>query len=214
MFQRTVPGFVAGAVFAVAIAGGGAVAATGGKFILGKSNSAGTTTTLSAGRGPALSLKSTGSPALKVNNDRKVANLNADELDGLSAAAFARSNAKTGAFDFTGIPMDADQDGMDDTIVASAQCPAGSQMTGGGATDLTSSGITFINAPYPDETWVAAVVIDEPVVESADNVIASVVCYDADGGTLTGSYRKTPAASAAVPADLMAKVVQRAAARR
>ena len=205
MFQRTVPGF---------IAGGGAVAATGGKLILGRSNSAGTTTTLSAGRGPALSLKSTGSPALKVNNNRKVANLNADQLDGLSAGSFARSNAKTGAFDFTGTLMDLDEDGLDDTILAFAQCPAGSQMTGGGAADFSSSGVTFFNAPYADEGWVAGVFIDEAVTESADSVTASVVCYDAAGGTLAGSYRKTPAASAAVPADLMAKVIQKAAARR
>ena len=214
MFKRTVPGFVAGAVFTVVIAGGGAVAATGGKFILGKSNSSGTTTTLQAGRGPALSLKSSGSPALKVNNTRKVANLNADELDGLSAGSFARSNAKTGAFDFSGVPLDVDENGLDDLIVAFAQCPAGSQMTGGGAADLTATGVMFVSAPDVDETWVAAVLVDENAGESAADVTASVVCYDSDGGALPGSYRKAPTAAAAVPAGLLAKVVKKAAAGR
>ena len=211
MLKRTVPGFVAGAIFTVAIAGGGAVAATGGKFILGQSNKAGSTTTLTATRGSALSLKSTGAPALKVNNSRKVTNLNADSIDGLSSGSFARSNARTGAYDATGTLVDSDNDGLDDLLVASVQCPAGSQMTGGGGIDFTNAGIMFYNAPDIDEAWITAVLLDENTPESADSVYASVVCYNATG-SLAGSYRKVPTNLAAIPTDVMARITKKATA--
>jgi hypothetical protein len=83
----------------VALAGTG-VAATGGNFILGQSNSAGQTTALSSGvtTGPTLNLTNTGSrPAVRftansgvqpfsVSNSTKVGNLNADKLDGVDAS--------------------------------------------------------------------------------------------------------------------------------
>ena len=70
---------------------GTAVAATGGTFILGKSNSATTLTTLSNTKGTALSLKApSGSPALAVSNTNKVARLNADLLDGLNSSQLQR----------------------------------------------------------------------------------------------------------------------------
>ncbi len=64
-------------------------AATGGSFLLGKSNTAGATTTLTNnGAGPVLSLrtsKPTSRPPLGVNSSVKVAKLNADLVDGKSA---------------------------------------------------------------------------------------------------------------------------------
>jgi len=70
---------------------GTAVAATGGTFILGKSNSASSLTTLSNSKGTALSLKApSGSPALAVSNAKKIARLNADLLDNLDSTKFQR----------------------------------------------------------------------------------------------------------------------------
>ena len=87
--------------------GGAAYAANGGNFILGQSNSATNTTSLSApvAGGSALRVVNnaagTGSTALSlavpngrapltVNSDTRVNNLNADELDGLSSGVFLR----------------------------------------------------------------------------------------------------------------------------
>jgi hypothetical protein len=75
--------------------GGTAYAATGGNFVLGHANSAGQTSSLSnTGTGPALKLSSRkGSAALAVSNSTKIANLDADKLDGLNSTDFAPSSA-------------------------------------------------------------------------------------------------------------------------
>lgn len=69
------------------------VAATGGTFLLGTSNSANRTTSLSnTGQGAALKLKtsSAGTPNLAVSNKARIPNLNADLLDGVNGAALQR----------------------------------------------------------------------------------------------------------------------------
>ena len=67
------------------------MAATGGTFLLGKSNSAGATTSLTNSAGTALSLNSkAGTAPLKVNRTTKVSHLNADLLDGLDSSALQR----------------------------------------------------------------------------------------------------------------------------
>src|SRR5438128_5365218 len=82
--------------------GGAGYAATGGNFILGQANTAGKTSGLGSGvtTGPTLAVKNTGGkPAASftggtgaapftVNSGTKVANLNADLLDGLDSRAF------------------------------------------------------------------------------------------------------------------------------
>jgi hypothetical protein len=69
--------------------GGTAVAATGGNFILGKANTATSTTSLTNSKGTALSLSSTPTtPPLKVSNSVQVPNLNASELGGKTSSAF------------------------------------------------------------------------------------------------------------------------------
>jgi hypothetical protein len=86
--------------------GGVGVAATGGNFILGASNTAGAKTSLSAlvnGKALEITNTSTGGSAtalglnvavghapLTVNSQTKVTNLNADQLDGLDSARFVR----------------------------------------------------------------------------------------------------------------------------
>jgi hypothetical protein len=78
------------------------VAATGGNFILGQSNSANNTSALASGvtTGPTLELSNsgakpaarfnttTGVPPIVVNNGTKIANLNADQLDGIDSTGF------------------------------------------------------------------------------------------------------------------------------
>ncbi len=69
---------------------------TASAVLKGVSNTATAVTTLiNSGTGPALSLRvQQGNPPLAVNSSTKVANLNADSLDGEDAAAFVRTNGK------------------------------------------------------------------------------------------------------------------------
>lgn len=79
---------------------GTAAAATGGTFILGRSNAASTQTVLTnSGTGPVLALSTrTGQVPLAVSAGAgKATNLNSDKLDGLDSTAFARSG-DLGAF--------------------------------------------------------------------------------------------------------------------
>ncbi len=202
MKRSTLTSFAAGAVVALVLGGGTAVAATGGTFILGHSNSASATTTLTDTRGTALSLKSkAGTPALKVGNTVKVPSLNADLLDGLSSGSFARTTGKTGSFDVQGDLVDFDDpaDGVNDGIVATATCPAGTQMTGGGVADLTDTGQIVESAPSFDvpESWEIVVAIDAQN-ETSNRAFASVVCYNPTG-PIAGSYGFAPQQRTADP---------------
>ncbi|MBW8751532.1 MAG: hypothetical protein JF565_08920 [Propionibacteriales bacterium] len=72
-----------------------ALAATGHSFILGKTNKANTVSTLKrTTNGPALNLvtKPSNTAPFSVNSNGKVANLNADSLDGQDSSAFAPSS--------------------------------------------------------------------------------------------------------------------------
>jgi hypothetical protein len=92
-------------ILAFIVLGGVSYAATGGNFILGQSNSASSTTSLTrtganAGKGLQVTNTSTGAGAtalglsvasghapFMVNSGTRVASLNADKLDGLDASA-------------------------------------------------------------------------------------------------------------------------------
>lgn len=98
-------------MLAFIVLGGMSYAATGGNFILGQSNSASSTTSLTrtganAGKGLQLTNTSTGAgatalglnvasghPPFTVNTGTKVANLNADKLDGLDSSGFLSSSS-------------------------------------------------------------------------------------------------------------------------
>lgn len=97
-------------VLFVAIVGPAAIglAAVGDQLLLGKANNAaGKVTALVAdltgpvlqltnkGSGPALELRVGNRPPFKVDSDARVANLNADKLDGKDAAAFVPANGPT-----------------------------------------------------------------------------------------------------------------------
>lgn len=81
--------FVAGVILTVAIGGGTAVATNGVSLVVGRSNTAKATTTLSDSKGTPLSLTAKkGTPPLKVSNTVKVKNLDSDLLDGKDSSSF------------------------------------------------------------------------------------------------------------------------------
>lgn len=184
--------FAAGAVFALILGSGTAYAATGGNFILGKSNRAGTTTALNNPNGTALTLKSkSGTPALSVSNQVKVPRLNSDLVDGRDSTAFALTAGRTAFLEFASQGIDTNANGVNDLFVASAVCPAGTKRTGGGASEFTASGLTFVNTADTGNSWVVAVLTDDVTVEDPLDVVASVVCYNPRGGVSGGTARTT-----------------------
>ncbi len=87
--HRPAPATIISLIALVFAMSGTAVAATGGNFILGTSNTAAKVTKLSNTKGPALSLSSTATtPPLQVSNSVQVPNLNASELGGTAASGF------------------------------------------------------------------------------------------------------------------------------
>lgn len=102
--------------------GGTTYAATGGNFILGQSNSASSTTALSSGTtGPAFRATNTNTAAgatalglnvpsgrtpFTVNSGTKVANLNADKLDGLDSTQLVSNSSLRRIGPFTLTPAD------------------------------------------------------------------------------------------------------------
>jgi hypothetical protein len=203
--------FAAGAVTALVLGGGTAFAATGGNFILGRANGATTTTTLTNSAGTALAINSmAGTPTLRVGNTVRIPSLNADMVDGLHAGSFARTTGQTGSFNFAGQTVDSDGNGRTDTIVASGACPVGTQLTGGGISDFTQTGITVMNAPDVDpESWLVAVSVDEAVAENPADVTASVVCYKPTG-PIAGAFGVAPRQLDAA-SELSAKTLSRLA---
>jgi hypothetical protein len=203
--------FGMGAVLALVLGSGTAYAATGGKFILGHSNTARTTTTLVNPKGTPLLLKAkAGKAPLAVNSATKVANLNSDRLDGYDSSQFALAAGNVKAYDFDGELADLSGDGTAETIIASAACPAGTRRTGGGGADFTSSGYTVINAPDEHNAWTVIVAIDPSAGEDPSDVVGSIVCYN-PRGVPAGGYRQAPAKLIKVKpsAALLAKVAHR-----
>lgn len=207
--SRTVS-FGMGAVMALVIGSGTAYAATGGKFILGKSNAAAKTTTLSNRSGTALALNSAlGTPPLKVNRSIKVPNLNADLLDGMDQSEFALASGSVRAYDVPGTAYDLNNNQKPDMLIAAASCPKGTQRTGGGITDKTASGIFVASAPDPKvaNSWAAAVVIDEATTEVPSDLTVTIVCYSPRGNPIAG-YR-TGDVAVAPSADLRAQLARK-----
>lgn len=74
---------------------GTAVAATGGTFILGKSNTATSVSSLTNSKGTALSLSATPtSPPLSVSNSTQVPKLNASKLGNIPASGFVQGGGR------------------------------------------------------------------------------------------------------------------------
>lgn len=184
--------FGIGVIATLLLGTGTAVAATGGTFLLGKSNSASTPTSLTNSSGTALVLNSkSGTPPLKVNNTTKATNLNADQLDGIDSTKFARADVgQTNSIYDTGFPLDVDDDGFNDLLVAVVECPAGTRMTGGGAEDFTD-GTTFVNAPLDKTSWWVVSTADPDTTDPTD-LAAYALCYNPRGAVSGGEYKIAP----------------------
>jgi hypothetical protein len=198
MTRSSIGMFSAGVVVAIVLGSGTAVAATGGKFILGRSNTESTPSTLTNSKGTALNLKSSaGTPPFTVNSSTKVPSLNSDRLDGLTSSDFALTVGEAAALDAQGEPVDLDDpaDGIDDAVIATSSCPSGTQLTGGGATDFTDTGQIWMSAPDVDESWTVVVGIDAATEKNATDVYATAVCYNPRGAVDDpGAYGVAPKA--------------------
>ena len=159
---------VIGAVTVLVLAGNTvALATTGHAFVLGQANKAGKATTLKrTSSGPALNLvtRPLGSAPFAVNGTGKVANLNADALDGQDSSAFAPSS-----------------------VLASTPIARGFVFTGAGGTSpsLTagSSGVSAVS--WNGSTYVLTVTGQSYVYSQ----YATLITGDCDGndGPFTGS---------------------------
>ena len=172
MKLRSAASFGLGFTMAVILAGGAAYAANGGAFILGRANAASLPTSLKNSTGTALVLTSSnGKPSLTVNGKAKVANLNADSLDGVDSTTFSLKTGRTGVI--KGSANDAD--GFENT----ARCPTGTYATGGGGLayvageHLIYSGPDFdANGNFIRNSWFAA---------ADTGSLAFVECYNPRG---------------------------------
>lgn len=167
---------------------GTAAAATGGTFILGRSNSASTQSIMTnTGTGPVLALSTrTGQVPLAVSaQSGKATNLNADKLDGLDSTLLQRrTNAACG----TGQAVTAisaggvvtckptggaftvhKAGGAEGQKVAVAFCPPGRYATGGGGQVLYTAGNS------------AAMANSHPVVRNGDNYLTAGEGVQAEG---------------------------------
>ncbi|MDO7869308.1 hypothetical protein [Nocardioides jiangxiensis] len=190
--------FAAGAVAALVLGSGTAYAATGGNFILGKSNSAGATTSLTNSNGTPLALTAkSGYAPLKVNSGTKVANLNADRLDGIDSSSFARTSGQTGnVVSNGGMWLDFDNDGYADALVAFVSCPTGTVMTGGGGEDDTPGGTLWLSEPVGPGTWgvsssTAPANATVPNGTPDAGLTATAQCYNPKGAVSGSMYRPT-----------------------
>jgi hypothetical protein len=165
---------------AVAFAAGGARAATGDKLVLGHLNTAGQVTTLhNSVSGAALKLVAPNAttPALAVNNKAKVANLNADELDGLDSASFQR--VATGSL----------------VLAPDAAAPQNDLLTIGGLGKLTVScsttdaNVFFLRNPSIPEVDIASERIYDPAGGGAGDAVDTIATF-----AVTGSQQQFAAA--------------------
>jgi hypothetical protein len=108
-----------------------------------------------------------------------VVNLHADYLDGYSETSFARTIGQTGVLVAEGEWADVDEDGTDESLMAIADCPAGTKMTGGGVDNFTGE-VTYVDSPGPGGTWWAAALAD-PSINEVTELSAYVVCYNPRG---------------------------------
>lgn len=210
--------FLAGFLAAIVLTGGGAAAyaANGGSLLIGRSNSATATTTLTNTRGTPMKLVAKpGYPPLAVNSTRTVQYLSADRLDGLSSGSFALAAGQTGAVTGDSDWYDVDDDGTgdpeSDLIISWATCPDGSKLTGGGY-DNYASGYTV--SEFPDvDTWVVVTEANgtvDPTDVPAEDLIAYAVCYSPHGA-VPGAGARGASSSADLSPTVRAKIAKVAA---
>lgn len=191
--NRTVA-FAMGAITALVLGSGTAYAATGGKFIIGKSNSATSTSTLSNSRGTALALNSkSGTAPLKVNSATKVAKLNADKLDGRDSTSFALASGQVGSIGGVGQYLDVNNDNVPDFLVSVATCPTGTKLTGGGGED-DSGGVPFVSEAIDSSDWlIVSTTTPDPTTspDPSDLLHADAQCWNPKGAVSGAMFRTT-----------------------
>ena len=106
------------------------------------------------------------------------------------APKYASVKAATRSYDAAGVELDLDDNGWVDAIGAYAECPRGTQMTGGGPFDGTETGYILTSSPDVDgyEAWVTIIGVREDTYESPDNVFSTVTCWNPKGQP-PGGYR-------------------------
>lgn len=185
------------AVFALAAT---AFAANGQPFLLGRSNAATAVSTLvKSGPGPALRLLARpGNPPMAVNTRVKVANFNADFLDGQDSSAFLAANGKAADADLLDgldssafVPtntnsfiknntyrnestVDAGQQLSDGTFTKNVSCNAGDRMLSGGPANINPTTDMVESFPSSTTSWTARV--DKNA--QTDNYSVVVLCAD------------------------------------
>lgn len=177
--------FAAGAAVMVVLGAGSAVAATGGKLIIGHTNTATTTTTIKDTRGTPLSLKAPTSKApLAVSNAKKVKHLNADYLDGISSGSFALRKGGTAEYLSTSrLATLTDSKGNPIGLLSAAKCPQGTVATGvtywnGGNWPIEQSDLIDTDK---DGVADAGAVLTSSVTATTTNFGAIVDCYNPHG---------------------------------
>jgi hypothetical protein len=187
--RLTRTGTAVGVVLALALATGTAYAANGGSLVLGKKNKATKSTVIVNKKAVPLKLKAKkGKPALKVNTKKKIKKLNADALDGLSSSAFLRASAadsfaltsgRTGVVRAFGSDDDSPNN---DYAVATAVCPAGTILTGGGGfTTYTDDWIYYTGPGMAPNSWEVDSNGNGAAANGNQRVIAWAVCYNPRG---------------------------------
>lgn len=137
------------------------------------------TTLVKRGSGPALSLKVGSGPPLAVNSTGKVANLNADQLDGQDSAAFVP--ATTNAFLKNNIykaesALNTGTALGDGTFVKAQACNSGDVLLSGGPANVSASSDMVESFPSPGSTnsWSARIQDNGAV----DNFSVVVLCVN------------------------------------
>lgn len=132
-----------------------------------------------------------------------------------TAPKWASVKSATRSYDRMGVPIDLDDNGVTDAIAALSNCPRGTQMTGGGSVDFTTTGHPLLSVPDPDgkEAWFVAVGVDESADEDPSAVMATVVCWSPKGQPRGGHRVAARPVAGPVPARLVAMLKERATAR-
>lgn len=205
IIKRTLLSMSIGVVVGAITLGGVSYAATGGSFILGRSNAASSQTLLTnSGSGPVLGLstRSGQAPIGVSSTSGKATNLNADKLDGLDSTQLALAGGTT--FTVNGVTqgLDANGDGINDGYVSRADCPTGTQLTGGGYSNVTGNQ-TFVNQQTTNgRGWYALTLIDSTNTPDEFQVFAR--CYNLRGSRPAGTsaLRTKSSGIALTPAEM------------
>jgi hypothetical protein len=135
----------------------------------------------------------------------------AEAVDGLDSTALALASGATAFVVADGAFVDVDGDGVLETLIAVATCPAGTKLTGGGEDNITS-GFTFMNSPSGGNGWLVASTAD-PALDLVTDLRASAVCYNPRGGVLAGSAPTLTQAAASAHITTASEIAPRVATR-